>query len=155
VFDYDGDKCGMQRWSVPVAPGKRHLPTIFTLISSDRLANLRDQYLPSEMLVLMGLEPGRPHQPTLASVPDCSWLPFDGTARSVPKKGSFFDACRNRYELTGQQREWTSERTPELSDHGQRQDGLVFRTNAHRCPWFAPVILLGDLLMFKLSSPRQ
>ena|ERR1043165_10196328 len=32
--------------------------------------------------------------------------------------------------------------TPELSDHGQHQDGLAFRRNVHRCPWFAPVILL-------------
>jgi hypothetical protein len=32
--------------------------------------------------------------------------------------------------------------TPELSDHAQRQDGLAFRINVHRCPWFAPVILV-------------
>src|SRR5258706_12951418 len=30
--------------------------------------------------------------------------------------------------------------TPELSDHGQRQDGLEFTPDVHRCPWFAPVI---------------
>ena len=30
--------------------------------------------------------------------------------------------------------------TPELSDHGQRQDGLAFSPSVHRCPWFAPVI---------------
>src|SRR5437667_690911 len=32
--------------------------------------------------------------------------------------------------------------TPELSDHGQRQDGPAVRTNVPRCPWFAPVTLV-------------
>src|ERR1051326_2987101 len=34
-----------------------------------------------------------------------------------------------------------SARTPELSDHGQRQDGLAFSSSVHRCPRFAQVIL--------------
>jgi hypothetical protein len=35
----------------------------------------------------------------LASVPDCSQAPFYGTARGVPKKGSFDGVSEIRYEL--------------------------------------------------------
>jgi hypothetical protein len=33
--------------------------------------------------------------------------------------------------------------TPELSDHGQRKQSHEFTPDVHRCPWFAPVILLA------------
>src|SRR5438093_1249816 len=45
--------------------------------------------------------------------------------------------------------------TPELSDHGQHQTGLAFRTTVHRCPWFAPVILLGFLGLISPKLPPR
>src|SRR5216117_2671127 len=44
-------------------------------------------------------------------------------------------------------------RTPELSDHGQRQDGLAFRTAFHRCPWFAPVIWFAFFMCHSHRCP--
>jgi hypothetical protein len=38
----------------------------------------------------------------LAAVPDCSEVPFDGTARSVPKKGSFSEPSEKRDDLMRQ-----------------------------------------------------
>lgn len=40
--------------------------------------------------------------------------------------------------------------TPELNDHGQRQDGLKFSLNVHRCPWFVPVFWLDVSCMYFL-----
>jgi len=42
--------------------------------------------------------------------------------------------------------------TSELSDHGQRQQRLAFTSDFHRCPWFAPVILLGVFHLANISS---
>src|SRR5207247_1696581 len=55
--------------------------------------------------------------------------PAPAMRTSTTIKNFLIRACRNL--------------TPELSDHGQRQDGLEFRTTVHRCLWFTPVILLG------------
>src|ERR1043166_7712109 len=44
--------------------------------------------------------------------------------------------------------------TPELSDHGQRQQRFEFTPDVHRCPWFAPVILgfLSHVTQVALNS---
>ena len=44
--------------------------------------------------------------------------------------------------------------TPELSDHGQRQDAPAFRRTVHRCPWFTPVISLGAFISLQVTQLR-